>query len=152
MRCPYCRSEQLKVLDSRDSTPESIRRRRECEKCGKRFTTYERIELIDLRVIKKNSTIVAFDRNKVLRGMLKACEKRPIKVEKIEMLVDEIESELRKQDEIEVPTKLIGEMVMEHLKKLDKIAYIRFASVYREFTDLKHFEKELKSLKKKCPV
>jgi transcriptional repressor NrdR len=147
MRCPYCYSEQLKVIDSRESSPESIRRRRECEKCGKRFTTYERVEILDLRVIKKDGSIEAFDRDKILKGILRSCEKRPIKLEKIERLVDGIEAELRKEEKVEIPTQVIGEMIIERLKELDKVAYIRFASVYREFADLKHFEKELKKIK-----
>jgi len=148
MRCPYCGFSETKVLDSRESEDSDVtRRRRECEKCSKRFTTYERVEMIDLRVIKKNGNIEAFDRNKVLKGALKACEKRPIKTEKIEKLVDEIESELRKNETTEIPSKAIGELVMEKLKELDKVAYIRFASVYREFKDIKSFEKELVKIK-----
>ena len=147
MRCPYCYSDKIKVLDSRESSPESIRRRRECEKCGKRFTTYERVEMLDLRVIKKDGSIESFDRDKILKGILKACEKRPIKLEKIERLIDGIEAELRKEEKTEIPTRLIGEIIIERLKELDKIAYIRFASVYREFTDIRHFEKELKKIK-----
>jgi len=148
MKCPYCGFSETKVLDSRESEDSDVtRRRRECEKCSKRFTTYERVEMIDLRVIKKNGNIEAFDRNKVLKGALKACEKRPIKTEKIEKLVDEIESELRKNETTEIPSKAIGELVMEKLKELDKVAYIRFASVYREFKDIKSFEKELVKIK-----
>ena len=148
MRCPYCGFSETKVLDSRESEDSDVtRRRRECEKCSKRFTTYERVEMIDLRVIKKNGNIEAFDRNKVLKGALKACEKRPIKIEKIEKLVDDIESELRKKETTEIPSKVIGELVMEKLKELDKVAYIRFASVYREFKDIKSFEKELVKIK-----
>jgi len=149
MLCPYCYHTETKVLDTRESYDETTRRRRECLKCKKRFTTYERIEIIDLRIVKKNGNIETFDRNKIRNGILKACEKRPIKLEKIESIVDEIESELRNQESTEIPTKFIGELVMEKLKKLDKVAYIRFASVYREFTDLKSFEKELGKLKKK---
>ena len=145
MRCPYCYYDETKVTDTRESG-DITRRRRECLKCSKRFTTYEHIETIDLRVIKKDGNIEVFDRNKVLRGILKACEKRPVKMEKMERLVDEIEAELRKEDSVEMPSKLIGELVMEKLKKLDKIAYIRFASVYREFKDLKSFEKEIKKV------
>lgn len=148
MRCPYCGFSETRVLDSRESEESDVtRRRRECEKCSKRFTTYERVEMIDLRVIKKNGNIEAFDRNKVLKGALKACEKRPIKIEKIEKLVDDIESELRKKETTEIPSKAIGELVMEKLKELDKVAYIRFASVYREFKDIKSFEKELVKIK-----
>ena len=148
MKCPYCGFSETKVLDSRESEDSDVtRRRRECEKCSKRFTTYERVEMIDLRVIKKNGNIEGFDRDKVLKGALKACEKRPIKIEKIEKLVDDIESELRKKETTEIPSKVIGELVMEKLKELDKVAYIRFASVYREFKDIKSFEKELVKIK-----
>ncbi|MBS3098561.1 transcriptional regulator NrdR [Candidatus Woesearchaeota archaeon] len=148
MRCPYCGFNETKVLDSRESEDSDVtRRRRECEKCSKRFTTYERVEMLDLRVIKKNGNIEGFDRGKILKGVLKACEKRPIKMEKIEKLVDDIESELRKNETTEIPSKVIGELVMEKLKKLDKVAYVRFASVYKEFTDLKSFETELKKIK-----
>lgn len=150
MKCPYCNHGETKVIDTRETEDSDVtRRRRECLKCEKRFTTYERMEMLDLRVIKKNGTIVGFDRNKVLRGILKACEKRPIKIEKIERLVDEIETDLRKEETTEIPSKVIGEKVMDKLRELDKIAYIRFASVYRDFTDIKSFEKELQSLKKK---
>ena len=149
MRCPYCGFSETKVLDSRESEDSDVtRRRRECEKCSKRFTTYERVEMLGLRVIKKNGNIEGFERDKVLKGALKACEKRPIKMEKIEKLVDEVESELRKNETTEIPSKVIGELVMEKLKKLDKVAYVRFASVYKEFTDLKSFETELKKIKK----
>ena len=148
MKCPYCGFSETKVLDSRESEDSDVtRRRRECEKCSKRFTTYERVEMLDLRVIKKNGNIEGFDRGKILKGVLKACEKRPIKMEKIEKLVDDIESELRKNETTEIPSKVIGELVMEKLKKLDKVAYVRFASVYKEFTDLKSFETELKKIK-----
>ena len=148
MRCPYCGFNETKVLDSRESEDSDVtRRRRECEKCSKRFTTYERVEMLDLRVIKKNGNIEGFDRGKILKGVLKACEKRPIKMEKIEKLVDDIESELRKNETTEIPSKVIGELVMEKLKKLDKVAYVMFASVYKEFTDLKSFETELKKIK-----
>lgn len=148
MRCPYCNFEETKVVETREAEePDVTRRRRECLKCNKRFTTYERVEMIELRVVKKNGNIETFNRNKILNGMLKACEKRPIKIEKIERAVDNIETELRKQETIEIPTKLIGELVMEKLKELDHVAYIRFASVYREFKDIKEFEKELKRIK-----
>ena len=148
MRCPYCNFEETKVIETREADdPDVTRRRRECLKCSKRFTTYERVEIIDLRIIKKNGDIEAFNRNKLLNGMVKACEKRPIKIEKIEKAVDEIESELRKHEKTEIPSKIIGEIVMEKLKELDHVAYIRFASVYREFKDVKEFEKELKNIK-----
>ncbi|MBU1005834.1 MAG: transcriptional regulator NrdR [Nanoarchaeota archaeon] len=148
MRCPYCNFEETKVIETREADdPDVTRRRRECLKCNKRFTTYERVEIIDLRIIKKNGDIEAFNRNKVLNGMIRACEKRPIKTEKIEKAVDEIETELRKHETTEIPSKVIGELVMEKLKELDHVAYIRFASVYREFKDIKEFEKELKNIK-----
>lgn len=150
MRCPYCNFGETKVIETRETEDSDVtRRRRECLKCKKRFTTYERTELIDLRVIKKNGDIETFDRNKVLNGIVKACEKRPIKIDKIEKTVDEIETELRKRESIEIPTKSIGESIMEKLKQIDHVAYIRFASVYREFKDIKEFEKELKNIKKR---
>jgi len=149
MKCPYCYHSETKVVDTREAEYSDVtRRRRECEKCGKRFTTYERVEMLDLRVIKKDGKIEEFDRNKLLRGIIKACEKREIKIEKIERLVDDIETELRKEETTEIPSKVIGEKVMEKLKDLDKIAYVRFASVYKEFTDLRSFEKELEKIKK----
>ncbi len=148
MRCPYCNFNETKVIETREAEdPDVTRRRRECLKCKKRFTTYERTEILELRVVKKNGDIERFDRNKVLKGIVKACEKRPIKIEKIERIVDEIESELRKKETVEIPTTVIGEIVMEKLKQLDHVAYIRFASVYREFKDIKGFEKELKKIK-----
>lgn len=148
MRCPYCMHSESKVIDTREPVfADTIRRRRECLKCKKRFTTYERIEELQLRVIKKDNRIEQFDRSKVRRGILKACEKRPVKLEKIEEMVDQVEAELRKQDSIEIPSKVIGEIIMDRLKSLDKVAYIRFASVYRDFKDIKSFEKEVKKLK-----
>jgi transcriptional repressor NrdR len=147
MICPYCQNSETKVIDSRDSE-ESVRRRRECLKCQRRFTTYEKPEIIDLVVVKKDGRREPFDRSKLIRGIIKACEKRPIKTIQIERIVDEIELELRKQDNIEVSSTEIGELVMSKLKQLDKIAYIRFASVYREFTDVSHFKKELNELLK----
>jgi transcriptional repressor NrdR len=148
MRCPYCNFGETKVMETREAEDSDVtRRRRECLKCKKRFTTYERVEMLELRIVKKNGDIEGFNRNKVLRGMTRACEKRPIKIEKIEKIVDEIESELRKQESVEVPSKLIGELIMKKLKGLDHVAYIRFASVYREFKDIKGFEKELKKIK-----
>jgi len=148
MRCPYCNFEETKVIETREADdPDVTRRRRECLKCNKRFTTYERVEMLNLRIIKKNGDIEAFNRNKILNGIVKACEKRPIKIEKIEKVVDDIETELRKQETTEIQSKVIGEMVMEKLKELDHVAYIRFASVYREFKDIKEFEKELKNIK-----
>lgn len=148
MRCPYCNSEDTKVIDKRPSDEKTFRRRRECEKCQKRFTTYERIEIIPLTVIKRDGRREAFDRNKIRIGIMKACEKRPISQDKIEKIVDEIESELRNMDTTEIKTKVIGDMVMERLKELDEVAYIRFASVYKKFKDIESFERELRELKK----
>ena len=147
MKCPYCGSEELKVLDKRTSDEKSIWRRRECLKCEKRFTTYERVESADLIVIKKDGTRrERFDRNKLKSGILKACEKRPVTNEAIEKMVDEIEAELRGEDSVEIPSKKIGELVMKKLKRIDKVAYIRFASVYREFEDIESFRDELNKL------
>lgn len=146
MKCPYCGSTEIKVADKRDSGDGVIRRRRECLKCRKRFTTYERIETIDLLVIKKDGKREQFDREKLKRGLLRACEKRPIQYEKIEKILDWIESKLRLKKKTEVESREIGELVMRKLEKLDKVAYIRFASVYKDFTDLETFHKELKTL------
>jgi transcriptional repressor NrdR len=145
MRCPYCNYEETKVVDSRESE-NSTRRRRECLKCKKRFTTYERVE-IDLMVIKKNGTREKFMREKIKNGIIKACEKRPISHEKIDSIVNKIEGKLRAKDTHEIGSQMIGELVMRELKKLDKVAYIRFASVYREFADIDDFQQELMKLK-----
>ena len=149
MKCPYCLAQKTKVIDKRD-IPElnDIRRRRECLDCGKRFTTYERVGSVKLTVVKKDDRRESFDRDKLLKGVLKACEKRPIPRENIERVVGEIEAELRNREEMEIPSTVIGKLVMKRLKELDKVAYIRFASVYREFTDLGSFERELKKLRK----
>lgn len=149
MKCPYCAHEENQVLDSRDSDDlASVRRRRECLKCSKRFTTYERVEMIDLFVIKKDGRREQFDRNKLLTGIKRACEKRPISMDTIEETGDEIEQNLRKRKTTEMPSKIIGEIVTRRLKALDKVAYIRFASVYRAFNDVESFEKEVKNLLK----
>jgi len=149
MKCPYCVKGKSKVVDKRD-IPEfdSIRRRRECLNCGKRYTTYERIELTGLSVIKKDGKRESFNRDKLLAGVLKSCEKRPIPREEVEKLVNEVEANLRTHEEKEIPSTEIGKHVMKRLKDLDNVAYIRFASVYREFTDLRSFEKELTKLRK----
>jgi transcriptional repressor NrdR len=137
------------VIDSREGEDlDVVRRRRECEKCEKRFTTYERAELAELIVIKKDGRREQFNRDKLKAGIVKACEKRPIGMDKIEEIMESIERELRNMDTIEVPSFVIGEMVMKRLRKLDEVAYIRFASVYRAFKDLDSFEKELERLKK----
>ena len=150
MKCPYCGYEETQVIDTRETENlETTRRRRECLKCNKRFTTYERVEEAEIIVVKKDSRRERFERQKLLNGILKACEKRPISLDKIEKLVDEVESDLRKRDSVEVESKVIGEIAMKKLKTLDKVAYIRFASVYREFEDLERFEEELEKLQKK---
>jgi len=150
MKCPYCSNEDTKVIDKRETEDlEATRRRRECLKCGKRFTTYERIEEADIIVVKKEGSRERFNRQKLISGILKACEKRPISMDKIEALVDSLESDLRKRDTVEVDSKIIGKLVMKKLKSLDKVAYIRFASVYLEFEDLTRFEEELEKLQKK---
>ncbi len=149
MKCPYCGNADTKVTDKRDSEEGVTRRRRECLKCEKRFTTYERVENIDLAVVKKDGAREKFDRKKLLSGIQKACEKRPVSPEQIEGAVDAIEAEIRKMDSTEIQSKELGELVMKKLRALDKVAYIRFASVYREFADLETFQKELEKLIKK---
>lgn len=154
MKCPYCNYYDTSVLDSRDSEDlGSIRRRRECVKCEKRFTTYERVDMVDLIILKKDGRREQFDRKKLLTGILKAVEKRPVSMDQIEKAAGEIERELRQRESIEIPSTDMGEIVMEKLKILDKVAYVRFASVYRSFDNLESFEKEVKSLlKDKGPV
>ena len=147
MKCPYCENEDSKVIDSRHTEDgRAIRRRRECEKCGRRFTTYEKIEEMILMVIKKDGSRQAFDRNKLLNGIIRACEKRPVSIAEMEKIVDDIERGLNNTMEKEVDSKLIGELVMEKLKDIDEVAYVRFASVYRQFTDVNTFVKEVESL------
>ena len=150
MKCPYCNNKETKVLDKRETEDLSVtRRRRECLKCKKRFTTYERPEALEVVIVKKDGRRERFDRHKLLTGILKACEKRPVSMEKIENVVDDIEADLRGKGESEIASKRLGQMVMKKLKSLDKVAYIRFASVYREFEDLESFEEELERLQKK---
>ncbi len=145
MRCPYCGYKEDKVVDSRASSEtDSIRRRRECLKCQRRFTTYEHIEDMALMVVKKDGQRQAFDRNKLISGILKSCEKRPVSANKIERLVDDVERTLQRKHEKEVQSSQIGGMVMKKLHGLDEVAYVRFASVYREFKDVTEFMKELK--------
>jgi len=147
MNCPFCGHQEDKVVDSRASAEgAAIRRRRECLGCGKRFTTYEHVEEQPLMVIKKDGRRVPFDRHKVLAGLVKACEKRPVGMDELERLVDELERELSRQFEREVPSREIGERVMKQLHALDPVAYVRFASVYREFKDVEQFMRELKDL------
>lgn len=149
MRCPYCSYPRTNVLDSRVAAgKEAIRRRRECRKCKKRFTTYERVELLDIHVIKKDGSKEPFSYEKLFKGIIAACEKRPVIREQIENLVDDIERDLRKREKTEISSKDIGEMVMARLKKIDKVAYVRFASVYHEFEDVSEFAKKVKELKK----
>ena len=147
MKCLFCKVDSDKVINSRASTDGlSVKRRRECLNCGRRFTTYERVEESPVRVIKKDGSRINFDRNKILSGLLKACEKRPVSTGILETIVSEIESVIYDKFEREVETKSIGELVMQHLKVLDKVAYVRFASVYREFKDINEFINELKPL------
>lgn len=149
MKCPYCGANRDRVIDSRSShNGKKIRRRRECLKCRKRFTTYEHVEEMPLMVIKKDARREPFDRNKVLAGLIKACEKRPVSVERLEKLIDAIEMQIQKNFEKEVKTTVIGELAMKHLHAMDQVAYVRFASVYRQFKDINQFMKELKQLLK----
>lgn len=147
MKCPYCNNSDTEVVETRDSEDlGTTRRRRECNKCTKRFTTYERVENVSLIVIKKDGRKEQFDREKLKHGLLKACEKTLVGIEDIEKVVDEVERELRGFDSVEVESKKIGQMVANRIKKIDKIAYIRFASVFRRFVDVEDFEKELHKL------
>lgn len=147
MKCPYCSHQDDKVVDSRSSQEGvSVRRRRECLKCSRRFTTYEYVEQTPLMVIKKDEGREPFDRKKILSGLLKACEKRPVSVGKIENCVEEIEKRIHNNFDCEVKSSQIGEMLMEMLHELDDVAYVRFASVYRQFKDINQFMKELKGL------
>lgn len=144
MKCPYCGYVESKVIDSRPTDEgERIRRRRECLKCAKRFTTYEVIETVPVVVIKKDKSRETFDRNKLLNGLLRACEKRPVSIETLEKIVDEIENMLQNSLDREVPSNLIGKYAMEKLKNVDEVAYVRFASVYRQFKDINTFMEEL---------
>ena len=147
MKCPFCSYEESKVIDSRPTTDgDRIRRRRECLRCSKRFTTYEIIETMPIIVIKKDNTREVFSREKLMNGLLRACQKRPVSVDAIESLIDEIETELRNSLEREVKSERIGELVMDKLKALDEVAYVRFASVYRQFKDINTFLEELNKL------
>jgi transcriptional repressor NrdR len=147
MHCPYCKHTETNVLDTRPANGSAIRRRRECDECDKRFTTYERVELGDLSVVKKDGAREMFDRQKLIRGILRACEKRPVKIERIHQTADEIELALRQSDKTEIPSRKIGELVMTKLKDLDEVAYVRFASVYRSFRDASQFAEEVAKLK-----
>lgn len=150
MKCPSCQNSNTRVLDSRPvDDGRSIRRRRECERCSFRFTTFEKVEEIPLIVVKKEGTREEFSRDKILRGLIKACEKRPVALKKLEDITAEVEKELRSQGVSEIDSEVIGEMVMERLATIDDVAYVRFASVYRQFKDINVFIEELKELIKK---
>lgn len=147
MKCPYCQYSESKVIDSRPTDEdEKIRRRRECIRCGKRFTTYEIVETTPLMVMKKDGTIEPFNREKLLNGLLRACEKRPVSLKRLEQMVDEIEQKLKNSLEGEVSSRAIGELAMEELRGIDQVAYVRFASVYREFQDINSFMEELRRI------
>ena len=149
MKCPYCAFEESKVIDSRPTDEgEKIRRRRECLNCGKRFTTYEQIESLPIMVIKKDKTRETFNRDKLLTGMLRACEKRPVSINQLECMIDEIETTIQNTLDREVTSEKIGELVMDKLKAVDEVAYVRFASVYRQFKDINTFMSELNKLLK----
>ena len=149
MKCPFCGNPESKVIDSRPADDgEKIRRRRECLNCAKRFTTYEIIESVPIIVIKKDKSREVFDRNKLLSGLLRACEKRPVSIDRLDSLVTEIEMELQNSLDREIPSSKIGELVMNKLKEVDEVAYVRFASVYRQFGDINSFMQELLGLLK----
>ena len=149
MKCPFCNQDNTRVVDSRPADDNTaIRRRRMCDACGKRFTTYEKVETIPLIVIKKDQTREQFDRSKIAAGVLRACHKRPVSAEQIHRLVDDVETEVFNLEEREIPSSVIGEIVMDKLKDLEAVAYVRFASVYREFKDVNTFMDELKKILK----
>jgi len=147
MKCPYCGCDKIKVIDSRPSEENNaIRRRRQCEECEKRFTTYETVESMPLIIVKKDETRESYDRQKLLSGLVRSCHKRPVSMKAIDELADEIENQLYNAMKKEVNSFMIGEMVMERLKDLDEVAYVRFASIYREFRDINTFMSELKKI------
>jgi len=148
MRCPFCNAEDTKVIDSRPADG-AIRRRRQCESCGKRFTTYEKVETIPLMIIKKDNIREPYDRSKLEGGIVRACHKRPIPVTEIDTIVDEIENDIMSREQKEIPSSTVGELVMEKLRRLDDVAYVRFASVYKEFKDVDTFLLEIEKLAKK---
>lgn len=152
MKCPYCNAEDTKVIDSRPADDNSsIRRRRECETCHKRFTTYEKLETMPLMVIKKDDSREPYERAKIEAGIIHSCHKRPVSTQQIDKMIDEIENEVFNMGEKEIPTTVIGEKVMKHLQDLDEVAYVRFASVYREFKDVNTFVDEIGKLLKSSP-
>ncbi len=146
MQCPYCNYKESKVVDSRHTDSNSIRRRRECESCKKRYTTYETIETTPVMVIKKDNTREYFDREKIKNGLIKSCEKRPVSIDQIESVISYIENEINKNYLDEIETRIIGEMIMDKLKDIDEVSYVRFASVYRQFKDINTFVNELKTI------
>ena len=148
MKCPFCGNDNTKVIDSRPTDDSSIRRRRQCESCGKRFTTYEKVETMPLIVIKKDNNREPYDREKIVAGIVRSCHKRPVSISSINAMVDAIETKIFNIGEKEIPTTTIGAIVMEELKKLDEVAYVRFASVYREFKDVNTFMDEIKKILK----
>lgn len=144
MKCPYCSASDTRVIDSRSADDNnSIRRRRQCEKCGRRFTTYEKLETMPLMIIKKDDSRESYDRSKIEKGILLSCHKRPVSSQQISRMIDEIENQIFSMEEKEVPASVIGELVMKKLKDVDEVAYVRFASVYREFKDVQAFMSEL---------
>ncbi len=149
MNCPFCGAEETKVTDSRPSDNNTIRRRRECEICGKRFTTYERVESIPTMIVKKNDVREPYDRAKLEGGIYRACHKRPIPVAEINEMIDNLENRILASEEKEIPSSKVGEMVMDALRELDDVAYVRFASVYKEFKDVDTFLKEIEKIAKK---
>ena len=149
MKCPYCGKENTRVIDSRPTDDSSIRRRRQCDECGKRFTTYEKVETLPLIVVKKDNNREPYDREKIVAGIVRSCHKRPISMTQINDMVDDIEGQIFNMGEKEIPTTTIGSIVMDKLKDLDVVAYVRFASVYREFKDVNTFMDEIKKILKK---
>ena len=149
MKCPYCGKENTRVIDSRPTDDSSIRRRRQCDECGKRFTTYEKVETLPLIVVKKDNNREPYDREKIVAGIVRSCHKRPISMTQINDMVDDIEGQIFNMGEKEIPTTTIGSIVMDKLKDLDEVAYVRFASVYSEFKDVNTFMDEIKKILKK---
>ena len=149
MKCPYCGKENTRVIDSRPTDDSSIRRRRQCDECGKRFTTYEKVETLPLIVVKKDNNREPYDREKIVAGIVRSCHNRPISMKQINDMVDDIEGQIFNMEEKEIPTTTIGSIVMDKLKDLDEVAYVRFASVYREFKDVNTFMDEIKKILKK---
>lgn len=151
MKCPFCGADDTKVIDSRPAEDNSIRRRRQCISCNKRFTTYEKLETIPLMVVKKDNTRERYERRKIEDGIVRSCHKRPVSPEQIDQLVDEVETEIFNREEREIPSSVIGEILMAKLKKVDEVAYVRFASVYRQFKDVHTFMDELGKLLENRP-